>query len=420
MVYSKEHKQLGTFRNQNLFCWATKELSQDAIIAWVLCGENGKAFLKSLTSHKLTDNEKALPEEFEIEAVYAQDSAAPSSKIDIFVEIAADGKKYAIIIEDKTDSWIHDQQLLKYTHSVCQEKKQKRSRDAKYAGIFVVVVKTGSYYFWEHEQLIAEASTIRERIKPPRWVFTNWSDDIQQKIKEINEKKIDISFFYYLYEDYYDFIKGCDITSAWMKDYIDYLRAAKPEQSWMTDRKHSVNDLKSRLYPDAKYPFYIRRPSGGGKKAYSVEISIYGDQVGNKLASIEKRLCLLVFVELQAQGKIKIGLNCHLFFDENQPAGYCPSKKLEAELKQEERDKYQEYRKRLQQYVWSSLDEKRLVSKNRKEIKSLGNLQVCTFECSNSNCFESDVIGNCVQELVSIAEKALQEVCLAATMPSPQ
>ena len=198
-----------------------------------------------------------------------------------------------------------------------------------------------------------------------------------------------------------------------MKDYIDYLSIAKPKESWMTNREHTVNDLIKRLLPTTDYPFFIRRPTGGGKKSYSVEINVCGKQVinRNRIASIKERLCLLVYVELNEEEKTRLGMNCHLFLDENQPAGYCPSKEIEAKIQQADRERYQQYRLELQRDIWDRLKKKQLAGdKKWKEIKSIRDLQVCTFECNGNNCFESDELGKLVQVLVETAEAALCEL----------
>lgn len=124
-----------TDRNDNnLFSWATKELSQDAVIAWILSMKNkegktdnrAKCFLKEIANTTLLNGwEKILPDEFEIEKVYSHDEKAPSSAIDIFVEIKDnEGKHYAVIIEDKTASSLHSQQLLKYVSAVAAKRKR--------------------------------------------------------------------------------------------------------------------------------------------------------------------------------------------------------------------------------------------------------------------------------------------------------
>lgn len=104
----------------NIFNYATSELSQDAIIAWLLewakpkhintnlkLHKLGKSFLQSLLD-KDEKNNLILNENynFEIKTRY--------KKIDVFVSIFLEDKEIAIIIEDKTYSKNHSNQLIRY------------------------------------------------------------------------------------------------------------------------------------------------------------------------------------------------------------------------------------------------------------------------------------------------------------------
>ena len=108
-------------KENNLFSFATKELSQDAIIAWLInkscvneTDKTGKNFLCNLMGW---DTQK----DFEIKKVIRQ-----YKSIDVFVEIENDGNKEAIIIEDKTDTFLHDFQMLKYISRIAEEKESKK------------------------------------------------------------------------------------------------------------------------------------------------------------------------------------------------------------------------------------------------------------------------------------------------------
>ena len=106
----------------NLFSIATKELSQDAFITWLLQWANdkfiqenfelcnaGKEFVKKLLSFKYKIEKK------DIKKVNAGRQWA---NIDIWAEI---NDEYVIIIEDKVNTSEHDNQLERYKKTVEDE-----------------------------------------------------------------------------------------------------------------------------------------------------------------------------------------------------------------------------------------------------------------------------------------------------------
>lgn len=101
----------------NIFNYATKELTQDAFIIWLLHWANpiyenenkllyslGRSFLSSLLAKQnitLTEIENL-------------DIKPQFHKIDVFISFIMQGKTYGIIIEDKVHSGDHSDQLLRY------------------------------------------------------------------------------------------------------------------------------------------------------------------------------------------------------------------------------------------------------------------------------------------------------------------
>ena len=108
-------------QDNNIFKWATKELSQDAIVAWLLANpETDTAFVKSLLKKKC-------PENFTIDDIETQ-----KNSIDVLVTIKVDGEKQAIIIEDKTSTFLHDNQMLRYIKTVADKRKYSKIREYCY------------------------------------------------------------------------------------------------------------------------------------------------------------------------------------------------------------------------------------------------------------------------------------------------
>lgn len=130
----------------NIFKYATKELSQDALIAWLLDYANpeykaedadlhecGLGLLKAL----FKKCEVAFPEEIKSVEITQQ-----FNRIDVFVVV---NEEYAIIIEDKTFSSEHSDQLERYLESIKAMVKDGTGEN-RFSGdkILPIYLKTGN------------------------------------------------------------------------------------------------------------------------------------------------------------------------------------------------------------------------------------------------------------------------------------
>lgn len=157
---------------ENIFKYAKKELSQDAVITCILQEKdaNAKEFIKSMLG---TD----CPSDFGIISVSNQEY-----RIDVFVEIKVADENgehlEAIIIEDKTNTFLHDDQLNKYIDAA---EKSGKKNVKKYNNVYFVLFKTGDYYFWEK--------------------------DMYAEMQEVYKNNSDVFFKTYLLTNFKDFIK---------------------------------------------------------------------------------------------------------------------------------------------------------------------------------------------------------------------
>ncbi len=111
----------------NLFYYATKELSQDAFICW-LCSfalqdvESTDTELAS-HAHKLVCEfmEKCLNQKIEGDEVLLKSIEKQVGNIDVLLTTEYKGKTYKIIIEDKTHTSEHDDQLQRYRDQLKDE-----------------------------------------------------------------------------------------------------------------------------------------------------------------------------------------------------------------------------------------------------------------------------------------------------------
>lgn len=112
---------------KNLFDFATKELSQDAFLKWLFANYNdpqirdiSRSLLAVLGKRGDVDINSKNIENVKILSQY--------KKIDIAVEFSADGKDYFLVIEDKTNSNQHSEQLNRYRETICEEFKNTNTQ----------------------------------------------------------------------------------------------------------------------------------------------------------------------------------------------------------------------------------------------------------------------------------------------------
>ena len=246
----------------------------------------------------------------------------------------------------------------------------------------------------------------------PSWLIIKDKKTFRERCTAIIDSKIPISFFYYLYDDFNSFVKTLCTSSAWMQDYKEYLLSIKPSQTWMTNLGNSVDSLVKHIASesvDTQWPFTIRRPNGGGLKTYNIEILLGGEDVikkRNTTAPIKQRLCLLIYIELTEADSTKVGMNCHLFTNDSDPAGYCPSAKLGLTPSQEQ--EYQNYRICFQTAIKDRFESRSFNCEIKwKEIKTIRDLQICTVKCKGGNYFENNELAEITQKLVEATKEVL-------------
>lgn len=131
----------------NIFKYATKELSQDAFLCWSINwlteGSDNPMYPygKAMLDLFLADKKQEQYYDVEVRSQY--------EKIDVLVMFKdALGKSHALIIEDKTNTSEHDNQMLRY------EEKIKTSKDTSLIGyenpeVHLVYIKTGIMYDYD-------------------------------------------------------------------------------------------------------------------------------------------------------------------------------------------------------------------------------------------------------------------------------
>lgn len=107
---------------QNIFTYATSELSQDAFIAWLCANydsnrlaEVSKKFIGLLAGE--SDGDVAKISEVKVEKQHKCKDGA----IDVLVLYKIDGKQKVLVIEDKTYTKEHDEQIIRYVTEIKEE-----------------------------------------------------------------------------------------------------------------------------------------------------------------------------------------------------------------------------------------------------------------------------------------------------------
>ncbi|MDE0273695.1 MAG: PD-(D/E)XK nuclease family protein [Gammaproteobacteria bacterium] len=140
----------------NLFSYATKELSQDAFICWLIdwagvsqckgpedeaLRQCGRGFVDALFA-KWEGYEVELGDEILVEILRQE------KKIDVLVRVNG---RYVLLIEDKTDSGTHGNQLEEYWRTVVRG--ETRLKEAKEDDVFPIYLKTGNHSILEANRI---------------------------------------------------------------------------------------------------------------------------------------------------------------------------------------------------------------------------------------------------------------------------
>lgn len=132
----------------NLFRFATTELSQDAVICWLVAcareadgglGECGRDFVRTLVRH----GQDGYPGPCEVTDVGLPQRQR--ERIDVYFQARIDGRTVTFVVEDKTDTEMHGGQLKRYGCTVRQD-------DDEEDDFCLVYYKTGYVYDDERDE----------------------------------------------------------------------------------------------------------------------------------------------------------------------------------------------------------------------------------------------------------------------------
>ena len=145
----------------NIFDYATKELSQDAMICWLVRWSGERAdtdeerALKSLgqnfVSAMLSKHNRSLSGEIETVAIHQQDHG-----IDVLTRVHDEsGKQHVLLIEDKTGTKDHSDQLLRY----CDAVRSNKTKLGKVSSCWPIYLKTGNHSLHHAREVESKTSS---------------------------------------------------------------------------------------------------------------------------------------------------------------------------------------------------------------------------------------------------------------------
>ena len=310
----------------NLFKYATKELTQDAVISCLL-DEKSKTsidFLNAMLLKPITNNVPIFDIKM-IKNVYTQGKEKGAelahrnkvvpSKADVFVIfLDNEGNKHAVIIEDKVDTFLHSKQMQKYIDNVSNYKNG-------FIYIHYVLFKTGLYYFWEKNS------------------YLKYVEEYSS-----NHNQNNVFFYEYLVSDFEKFIDDriTKINFSWIRDYQLYIKElllkANNNTYWAINYHGTIDDFADSVIDinalnNIDFTYEIGLPhSGSGKRQY--EFKVYGI-CGKKAAKKEiggsetEQYYLLPVITLNDDNTARCFLNIHKYsvVDEINKEGYSSKEK---------------------------------------------------------------------------------------------
>lgn len=359
---------------ENIFNYAKKELSQDAVITCIL-KERDKNSEKLIRLMLGAD----CPAKFEIKEVKNQ-----VSKIDVLVTIEVEDEKgskhlEAIIIEDKTNTFLHDNQLEKYVEVIAKRKKIK--------AIYFVLFKTGDYYLWEQDMY----------------------KQMQSEYKPTHTKPI--VYKECLLKDFSGFLNETSFEYKWIEDYRKHI--GKPKKlTWCTDltknSKDFVGEITDGKWDEERKNYKFGKADGNGDKGYELWLQgVCGPYIpGEPNPTVKGCYYLLPIVCLPTKdNNIIIKLNIHLNLSSKSPHGYLPLTQCVKPIGETEMDRYRKLQNQLiYDYKWRLKDFTFTDYKKVRTSKKNDFLQICSCKVTCNIEDYKDVIDKIKNELPALID----------------
>ena len=283
----------------NIFNYAKKELSQDAVICWLLecCHSDDDKYRQIGIDFVrfILDNENIKEKDIELE----KDSPRSQYKnMDVYANIRVGKTIIPVIFEDKTDTFLHDNQESKYIEKIEKLKTGSLFNDnglcwrekAQY-----VFFKTGYVFDWQREVIENLDKNINAEVK------SIYIDDILNFISKHKDKEFMLADYYeYLLDRKASLVNGIEdkCNRYFRKIFGENRWFQYNHQGWAAKRLGFIEDRneKNRIY----YEVRTGTRSNNGKQSYVIIFHQYRDEksiIGNEKEKDKLRECRKKFFE---------------------------------------------------------------------------------------------------------------------------
>ncbi len=242
----------------NIFRYATKELSQDAFICWlVACAakatgplhECGLAFVRALFRAGVADGIKGIPvldpdggmtsHEGPCDISDVGNPCTQYNRIDVYFQAKVDGKKVSFIIEDKVETEAHGDQLAKYLNAVIQDEHKEDLIKPIYFKTGYVFnnerddVEENKYSLFEAEDLKKFLAGQQDAIRENQ-ILCYYSEYLNEKIKTRAEAqaKWDLDHNHVQWEFMLKLHEALRAEAGEWQDFVPYGLSEEPEDEW--------------------------------------------------------------------------------------------------------------------------------------------------------------------------------------------
>ena len=386
---------------QNIFKFAKKELSQDAVITCILSekNDNAKGFLKDLIIKNPLFKDD-IPQFISNSDFVLEDIKQQYNSIDVFCVISQNNdksKKYAVIIEDKTDSSIHDNQVIRYVYNV--------AKDGSYEGIFFILVKTGAQDFWEPYDYELEARSLKKgTLAEDLSVSEKSREKIDDQVNEVRKYIRNVFFSSYNRVNFLDFLKSNTWEYSWMTEYITFLDSKASKSNW-SDKQINVKEFKERLAGSdlisKKLHCAIYRPRGSGRRDPDVAVEGFYFEKGTI------KYCLLPGMTLR-DNAADFFLHFHVYMDSSNKQGYADLKTVEKKLGESD---FVDYKKERENMIEKATRELKGWTMEKKDFCKTSYLNICKkrVEFKEDDPSTNTKVREAFQQIIAFSENVREE-----------
>ena len=227
-------------KRPNIFNYATKELSQDAMICWFLeCLKNENELYKNIGVEFI----KFILEDDSLTASdIALDKSSPLPqyvRMDVYAVVCVRNKAIPLIFEDKTDTYLHGDQMKKYCKKVIgwQEdnylnniKSRTGLKELDWGKVRYIYFKTGYVFNWQKSDFDKQKSELEDLYKEHLIVRNPiYRNDIIEFLEKLKVQKLED----FLIDDY--------------KIHLDEL-TIKDQELW--------NEMMTKIFDSTTYFYY--------------------------------------------------------------------------------------------------------------------------------------------------------------------